>query len=271
MNSWIFQGNPNIFKIDQYVSERVNIWWTIRQKHFINQFALGDEVYLWRSDGGKRGTGGIIARTIVIGAIEERTDGEAKELWLTDGWAIPELRIPLRVLEVRLSNGFIPRLFLESHPILKDLRILHMRSETNYLLTEEQAYELHKIWGVKSEYPDEADEAISFPEGILVYKLHRTIERNPNLIRQAKLKEMEESGELRCKICGFSFYEKYGVIGQNYIECHNIIPLSQIGEEYVATVEDILLVCSNCHRMLHRIRPWINADQLKQLLKDNGV
>ena len=267
MNSWIFQGNPNIFKVDQYVSERENIWWSIRQKHLSKYFALGDEVYLWRSDGGRRGTGGILARAIVVGAIVERIDEDAKDLWLTNDCALPGFAIPLKVLEVKLKEGFISRLSLEAHPILKGLRILHMRSETNYLLTEEQAHELHKLWGVGSEYPDEADEAISFPEGRQIYKLHRTIERNPNLIRQAKQKELEASGELRCKVCGFSFYEKYGVIGQDYIEGHHIVPISQIREQYEATIGDIILVCSNCHRMLHRKRPWISAGQLKELLK----
>jgi predicted HNH restriction endonuclease len=37
--------------------------------------------------------------------------------------------------------------------------------------------------------------------------------------------------------------------------------------EYEATkVEDIALVCSNCHRMLHRKRHWLSINELKQLL-----
>ncbi|REJ16166.1 MAG: restriction endonuclease, partial [Bacillaceae bacterium] len=30
---------------------------------------------------------------------------------------------------------------------------------------------------------------------------------------------------------------------------------------------DIVLVCSNCHRMLHRRRPWLTKEQLKDLIK----
>lgn len=36
------------------------------------------------------------------------------------------------------------------------------------------------------------------------------------------------------------------------------------GEE--TKIEDIAIVCSNCHRMLHRKRPWLSINELKQLL-----
>jgi len=31
--------------------------------------------------------------------------------------------------------------------------------------------------------------------------------------------------------------------------------------------EDIVMVCSNCHKMLHRRRPWLKIDELKNLIK----
>lgn len=82
-----------------------------------------------------------------------------------------------------------------------------MRSQTNYLLTDEQSNELKKLWGGELEYPDEADEAVAYPEGHKVYKIHRTIERNMKLTRLVKNKELIEKGELRCSVCGFSFLE----------------------------------------------------------------
>jgi hypothetical protein len=30
---------------------------------------------------------------------------------------------------------------------------------------------------------------------------------------------------------------------------------------------DVVLVCSNCHRMLHRRRPWLGIEGLKALLQ----
>ncbi|MFN3092826.1 hypothetical protein [Bacillus pumilus] len=40
-----------------------------------------------------------------------------------------------------------------------------------------------------------------------------------------------------------------------------------MGEGHSTKVEDIAIVCSNCHRMLHRKRPWLNKDQLKLLIE----
>ena len=52
MTSWIFQGNPETtFSVDEYISQRKTITWEVRQKHFKDEISVGDEVYIWRSDG----------------------------------------------------------------------------------------------------------------------------------------------------------------------------------------------------------------------------
>lgn len=59
-----------------------------------------------------------------------------------------------------------------------------------------------------------------------------------------------------CKICGFNFEQKYGVIGHNFIHVHHIVPVSQLGENYIINPrEDLIPVCPNCHAMLHRKDP----------------
>lgn len=54
------------------------------------------------------------------------------------------------------------------------------------------------------------------------------------------------------KVFGFDFVEAYGEVGTDFIEEHHIVPLSEIGTQYTATVDDIAMVCANCHKMLHR-------------------
>lgn len=151
MNTWIFQGNSRIFDIDNYAKNHKCIWWILRQEYFFDKIQLNDEVYLWRSDGGKRGTGGIIAKARVVSLPKERTDDEnAKDYWHTDDWANPYLAVKLEVLEVRLEDGFISRLFLLEHPVLKDLLIPRLRQQTNYLLPHEHAIELQKLWNASN-------------------------------------------------------------------------------------------------------------------------
>ena len=110
------------------------------------------------------------------------------------------------------------------------------------------------------------EEALSFPEGRVKYTLHKRRERNPRLIEAAKRRASQRNPELPCEVCGFSFLEAYGTAGADYIEAHHTLPVSQLRKEASTRVEDIVLVCSNCHRMLHRRRPWLTADRLKRLL-----
>ncbi|MBK9934281.1 MAG: HNH endonuclease [Cytophagaceae bacterium] len=73
--------------------------------------------------------------------------------------------------------------------------------------------------------------------------------------------------KLCCDVCGFSFVEKYGEVGLGYIEAHHTYPISELTEETQTRPEDMALVCSNCHRMLHRRRPWLDMEALKGLVK----
>ena len=66
-------------------------------------------------------------------------------------------------------------------------------------------------------------------------------------------------------ICGFDFASTYGVLGERFIEVHHIVPLAQAGASKTK-LTDLVLVCSNCHRMLHRTKPWISASQLRDRL-----
>ena len=67
------------------------------------------------------------------------------------------------------------------------------------------------------------------------------------------------------QICEFSFVETYGNLGKGFIEAHHILLLSELTKETKTKVEDIALVCSNCHKMLHRGRQWLSLNDLKNL------
>ena len=76
---------------------------------------------------------------------------------------------------------------------------------------------------------------------------------------------------LRCKVCGFDFQEKYGDLGQGFIEIHHIKPLSSIGEAVKINPEtDLRPVCSNCHQMIHRRKGKIySIEELKVIVQEN--
>ncbi len=51
-----------------------------------------------------------------------------------------------------------------------------------------------------------------------------------------------------CEICGFSFEDIYGV---RFAEVHHIKQLARGGKRHIDPAADLLVVCSNCHTMLH--------------------
>ncbi|MDP3945235.1 MAG: HNH endonuclease [Lutibacter sp.] len=84
--------------------------------------------------------------------------------------------------------------------------------------------------------------------------------RNKKLVIQAKKKY-----GINCFVCGFSFEDKYGLHGKDFIEIHHLIPI-QNGVRN-SSVEDVAPVCSNCHRMLHKGKAMISIEYLKEILE----
>jgi len=108
-----------------------------------------------------------------------------------------------------------------------------------------------------------------FPEGRLLFRAHIARERSLKLVKRAKDRAMQLYGRLSCEACGFEFRSQYGELGKNYIECHHAIPISQLTPSSQTRLKDIALLCSNCHRMIHRRRPWLAVGELKKLLAES--
>ena len=68
-----------------------------------------------------------------------------------------------------------------------------------------------------------------------------------------------------CMVCGFSFGESYGKLGDGFIEIHHIKPISE-GPREVNPETDLVCLCSNCHRMIHKKRDQVlTVEELKQV------
>lgn len=106
-------------------------------------------------------------------------------------------------------------------------------------------------------------EIMDAEEGRRKYALHKSFERNATLVTALKARRMQIDPLLHCEICGFSFIEKYGDIGAGFIEAHHKVPLSTLEEQTITRENDIVLVCSNCHRMLHRSNSVLNVQDLR--------
>ena len=104
-------------------------------------------------------------------------------------------------------------------------------------------------------------------EGRILFRIHRTRERNPRLRKRKIAAVLKGSGELACQVCGFNFAATYGdELGGGFIEVHHVTPLCELREGGTTRMNDLAVVCSNCHRMLHRAKPWLRPDDLRSRL-----
>jgi 5-methylcytosine-specific restriction protein A len=96
------------------------------------------------------------------------------------------------------------------------------------------------------------------------YKFHKRIERNAKGAKLAK----QVHGTV-CQACCFDFSEYYGDLGQGFIEAHHLLQLNQL-EEDTPVVYDVAtqfaVLCSNCHRMIHKTDDPSNLAAFKELL-----
>jgi 5-methylcytosine-specific restriction protein A len=106
-----------------------------------------------------------------------------------------------------------------------------------------------------------------FPEGAMLQRLHQARERNRKLVKQAKELAKQKHGGLHCEVCGFDFKVAYGALGADYIECHHTVPVSELEPGTKTKLSDVAMLCANCHRMVHRKRPWLRLSDLARLLQ----
>lgn len=121
-------------------------------------------------------------------------------------------------------------------------------------------------WGLRcSEEINLTEDDESYHEGKQKLRLHLIRERNSNVTKKAKENYYKKYKKYECVLCKFDFQKKYKEL---YIEGHHIIPVSELNEGDKTDVKDILLVCANCHRMLHRKNNWKTVEELRDIIKE---
>lgn len=75
----------------------------------------------------------------------------------------------------------------------------------------------------------------------------------------------------KCRVCGFDFGKAYGEeFGDRFIEIHHVHPLrdNEVYSERATNYKtDLVPVCANCHRMIHRKRKEVlSIDKLRSMV-----
>ena len=128
-----------------------------------------------------------------------------------------------------------------------------------------------KYWTLepKEDIPDKEELSGEFSEGNVIERTHKVRERDNRVNQKAKGNYKEKHGGLFCQACGFDFEKKYGILGRNVIECHHIIPVSEMLPGDKTKPKDIAMLCANCHLIVHKRNPCLTMEELKKLLKND--
>lgn len=106
------------------------------------------------------------------------------------------------------------------------------------------------------------EEVMGFPEGATTQVLVNKYERDPRN-RAAAI----SAHGYACLACGFDFKKTYGDLGADFIIVHHVVPVSQLGPDYlIDPARDLISLCANCHAMIHREDPPLSLNQLKEIV-----
>lgn len=101
------------------------------------------------------------------------------------------------------------------------------------------------------------------------YRQHRRIERAAGTA--AKVKRVLGT---TCMACDLDMENAYGPVAKGYIEAHHLRPLSSYTDNAVITLDpkrDFVVLCANCHRVIHRLDDASDLEHLRELLRLYGA
>ncbi len=175
---------------------------------------------------------------------------------------VAEFAAALPTTEINLgSDARLPGDYVAGHALGKTYALNALPDEATLrgdLQTIVKAYRaLNYRGGVDADVDAQTDVADEFgaPANLSIietrkYAYHRKVERNRTAAKQAK-----KFHGTRCQACELKFDERYGVIGQDFIEAHHLRPIASLEEGVAVTYDvaaDFAVLCANCHRMIHR-------------------
>lgn len=247
---WVFQGNPNRFDIDDYLSRYpVLIYW--RTPRYAGEITVGDRAFIWRSgsEAGAIAIGRVVEAPVPLGRVKH-PDALGNDLWITEMPDPQEPRTGLQVesLRLTLAQDMISRDVVKGHPVLGETSLIRMPNASVFKLSEDETKEMEGLWGAAAS----AASTSSGQEGEKRLRSHYVRERSPRL-RDDKVKQFREvHGQLHCELCMEGEDAKYPRdYSERVFEVHHLAPLAAVSMPVRTTLNDLAVLCANCHRAVH--------------------
>jgi HNH endonuclease len=126
------------------------------------------------------------------------------------------------------------------------------------------SFETYKVRFKQEQDHDEPEiDELSSLEGKRKLRVHLRAERDRALAIKKKELVLRKSGCLRCEVCEFDFSASYRDTKLPFAEVHHTNPLGG-GIERRTRLSDLAILCSNCHRMIHRTEPMLDVPSFKR-------
>lgn len=111
--------------------------------------------------------------------------------------------------------------------------------------------------------PIAADVELSAVEGDPRMFFHLRRERDPVLARAKREAAKATDGRLKCEACGFVTHDTYPALGGEVCEVHHRLALANATEAVETQLEDLAVLCANCHRAIHRTDPLMSVEDFR--------
>lgn len=106
-------------------------------------------------------------------------------------------------------------------------------------------------------------------EGRLDLVKHYRRERSRLLLEAKRRAQRAVFGHLKCEACGLTESDLIPrALGTACFEVHHLVPLSTHQAEAPTFLDDLAVLCANCHRMVHSVQPILTIDALQKMRTD---
>ena len=136
-------------------------------------------------------------------------------------------------------------------------------------------------WAIKGKDADTQEVVTAIAGGVLSFSesqdinaieggrklvVHLRVERDPSIAKEAVRRHVRDDGPV-CKLCALDFSRRYQMgVGEHCLEAHHKLPLSLRLSASQTNLEDFLVICPSCHRVIHKMRAFDEA-LLSRVLK----
>ncbi len=111
----------------------------------------------------------------------------------------------------------------------------------------------------------DGDAEMSALEGEPRLMIHFHRERDSHIAQAKRDAVIASSGRLVCEACGISATVKYPGLNGEICEVHHRLPLAESCGNVETRLEDLAVLCANCHRAIHRGSPMPGVEEFRNM------